>query len=102
MAIQQEKKQKKSPNYGKQACGIIIFKLKGISLQEENMTSAVNLLNDFRYLVDDNRAIFLFKDGSQSWVAKEYLIEQEQCESVTIESKVYPGKFSSNSNKDEL
>lgn len=45
-----------------------------------------------RYLVDDNRAIFLFKDGSQAWVAKDFLIEQEKCESVTIESKVYPGK----------
>ncbi|KAF2903857.1 hypothetical protein ILUMI_02316 [Ignelater luminosus] len=55
-----------------------------------------------RYLVDDNRAIFLFKDGSQAWIAKEYLVEQEKCESVTIESKVYPGKFSSNGNKDEL
>ncbi|CAH1953478.1 unnamed protein product [Acanthoscelides obtectus] len=47
-----------------------------------------------RYLVDDNRAIFLFKDGSQAWQAKEYLIEQDKCESVTIESKVYPGKYS--------
>lgn len=47
-----------------------------------------------RYLVDDNRAIFLFKDGSQAWEAKEYLVEQERCESVTIESKVYPGKYS--------
>ncbi|XP_030755518.1 LDLR chaperone boca [Sitophilus oryzae] len=45
-----------------------------------------------RYMVDDNRAIFLFKDGSQAWTAKDYLIEQEQCESVTIESKVYQGK----------
>ncbi|KAL3266204.1 hypothetical protein HHI36_010387 [Cryptolaemus montrouzieri] len=40
-----------------------------------------------RYLVDDNRAIFLFKDGSQAWSAKEYLIDQEKCESVTIENK---------------
>ncbi|XP_057669499.1 LDLR chaperone boca [Diorhabda carinulata] len=55
-----------------------------------------------RYLVGDNRAIFLFKDGSQAWVAKDYLIEQEKCESVTIESKVYPGKFSKNTNKEEL
>ncbi|KAJ3665019.1 hypothetical protein Zmor_000540 [Zophobas morio] len=49
-----------------------------------------------RYMVDDNRAIFLFKDGSQAWTAKEYLIEQEKCESVTIEGKVYPGKYSNN------
>ncbi|XP_025830194.1 LDLR chaperone boca isoform X2 [Agrilus planipennis] len=46
-----------------------------------------------RYLVDDNRAIFMYKDGSQAWTAKDYLIEQEKCESVTIESKVYPGKY---------
>ncbi|KAF7285357.1 LDLR chaperone boca [Rhynchophorus ferrugineus] len=46
-----------------------------------------------RYLVDDNRAIFLFKDGSQAWLAKDFLIEQELCESVTIESKIYQGKF---------
>lgn len=45
-----------------------------------------------RYLVDNNRAIFLFKDGSQAWSAKDFLVEQEQCESVTIESKVYHGK----------
>jgi len=58
-----------------------------------------------RYLVDDNRAIFLFKDGSQGWIAKEHLIDQEKCESVMIESKVYPGKFSKDSSKrtsDEL
>lgn len=55
----------------------------------------------FRYLVDDNRAIFLFKDGSQAWTAKEYLVEQEKCKSVTIESKVYHGKYSSNY-KEEL
>ncbi|CAH0554035.1 unnamed protein product [Brassicogethes aeneus] len=53
-----------------------------------------------RYLVGDDRAIFLFKDGSQAWTAKEYLVEQERCESVTIESKVYPGKFSKK--KEEL
>ncbi|XP_028133896.1 LDLR chaperone boca [Diabrotica virgifera virgifera] len=55
-----------------------------------------------RYLVDDNRAIFLFKDGSQAWVAKDYLLEQEKCESMTIESKVYPGKYSKNVDKQEL
>ncbi|XP_066149532.1 LDLR chaperone boca [Euwallacea fornicatus] len=45
-----------------------------------------------RYLVDDNRAIFLYKDGSQAWIAKDFLVEQPECESVTIESKVYQGK----------
>jgi len=45
-----------------------------------------------RYLVGDSRAIFLFKDGSQAWTAKEFLIDQPECESVTIENKVYDGK----------
>lgn|ERR1712135_82667 len=44
-----------------------------------------------KFMVDDNRAIFMFRDGSQAWEAKNFLIEQERCESVTIENKVYPG-----------
>lgn len=46
-----------------------------------------------RYLIDDDRAIFMFKDGSRAWEAKDFLIEQEECKEVTIESKVYPGKY---------
>lgn len=45
-----------------------------------------------RYMVDDNRAIFMFKDGAQAWEARDYLVEQERCESITIENKVYDGK----------
>lgn len=45
-----------------------------------------------RYLVADDRAIFLFKDGSQAWDAKEFLIEQERCKEVVIENKSYYGK----------
>uniref|UniRef100_A0A6M2DVD8 Putative chaperone for wingless signaling and trafficking of ldl receptor n=1 Tax=Xenopsylla cheopis TaxID=163159 RepID=A0A6M2DVD8_XENCH len=52
-----------------------------------------------RYMVSDDRAIFMFKDGSQAWAAKDFLIDQERCADVTIENKVYPGKYSS---KDEL
>ncbi|XP_017778432.1 PREDICTED: LDLR chaperone boca [Nicrophorus vespilloides] len=56
-----------------------------------------------RYLVDDHRAIFLFKDGSQAWTAKEYMVDQELCESVTIENKVYDGKHVKKTHKsDEL
>lgn len=51
-------------------------------------------------MIDDNRAIFMFKDGTQAWEAKDFLVDQERCESVTIENKVYPGKFSGT--KDEL
>lgn len=43
-------------------------------------------------MIDDNRAIFMFKDGSQAWEAKDFLIAQDRCESVSVENKVYPGK----------
>ncbi|XP_016940587.3 LDLR chaperone boca [Drosophila suzukii] len=52
-----------------------------------------------RYMVDDNRAIFLFKDGTQAWVAKDFLVEQERCKGVSIENKEYPGVHAQ---KDEL
>nr|CAH0100240.1 unnamed protein product [Daphnia galeata] len=48
-----------------------------------------------RFMVDDNRAIFMFRDGSQAWEAKNFLVDQERCFSVTIENKVYPGKGNS-------
>lgn len=53
-------------------------------------------------MIDDNRAIFMFKDGSQAWEAKDYIIQQERCESVSLENKVYPGKSNPNYGKDEL
>uniref|UniRef100_T1GFP3 Mesoderm development candidate 2 n=1 Tax=Megaselia scalaris TaxID=36166 RepID=T1GFP3_MEGSC len=59
-----------------------------------------NHLQAERYMVDDDRAIFMFKDGSQALDAKEYLVEQERCESVTIENKVFEGKHQQP--KDEL
>lgn len=55
------------------------------------------------YMIDDNRAIFMFKDGSQAWEAKDFLIDQDNCESVSIENKVYHGKGSAEyQTKDEL
>ncbi|KAH7642705.1 ldlr chaperone boca-like protein [Dermatophagoides farinae] len=55
-----------------------------------------------RFIVDDNRAIFMFKDGAQAWDAKEFLIQQKRCKDVTIENKVYPGKYSKQKKKEEL
>ncbi|XP_063216667.1 LDLR chaperone boca [Bacillus rossius redtenbacheri] len=46
-----------------------------------------------RYLVADDRSIFLFKDGAQAWDAKDYLVEQERCKEVVIENKSYFGKY---------
>ncbi|XP_055836553.1 LDLR chaperone boca [Episyrphus balteatus] len=48
-----------------------------------------------RYMVDDDRAIFLFKDGAQAWEAKDFLVQQERCKGVTIENKEYPGEHKS-------
>lgn len=52
-------------------------------------------------MIEDNRAIFMFKEGSQTWEAKDFLIQQERCESVSIENKVYYGPNASQS-RDEL
>ncbi|VVC89316.1 LDLR chaperone boca [Leptidea sinapis] len=51
-----------------------------------------NHIQTERYLVDDDRAIFMFKDGSQAWTAKEYLLEQNELKDVQLESHVYNGK----------
>lgn len=51
-----------------------------------------------RYMVDDHRALFLFKDGAQAWEAKDFLVQQERCKSVSVENKEYPGLLT----KDEL
>lgn len=54
-----------------------------------------------RYMIDDNRAIFMFKEGSQAWEAKDFLVEQERCLQVTIENKDYKGKHVKDANSDE-
>lgn len=54
-----------------------------------------------KYMVDERRAIFMFKDGSQAWEAKDFLIDQEDLLSVTIESKVYHGKHSPEGKKEQ-
>lgn len=52
-----------------------------------------------RFLIDDNRAIFMFKDGAQAWEAKDFLVKQEFCDNVMIENKPYHGEFSPNRDK---
>lgn len=64
-----------------------------------------NCMFCFRYLIDDDRAIFMFKDGSQAWTAKEFLLEQAELKEVQLESQTYPGKKPDIKNKslrDEL
>ena len=54
-----------------------------------------------RYPLDENRYIFMFKDGAVAWEAKDFLIEQERCLEVTIEQKVYHGKFTEEYKKEQ-
>merc|ERR1712150_319047 len=44
-----------------------------------------------RFMIEDDRAIFMFKDGSLAWEAKDYLLEQERCLEVQLEQKTYHG-----------
>ncbi|CAL1269322.1 unnamed protein product, partial [Larinioides sclopetarius] len=52
------------------------------------------------YPIGGNRVIFMFKDGSQAWEAKDFLLEQKRLEVVTIENKEYYGKHSSKKSKE--
>lgn len=57
-----------------------------------------------RFMIEDDRVIFMFKDGSQAWEAKDFLIDQPFCDSVMIENKPYYGRHRpvSKDSKDEL
>jgi len=44
-----------------------------------------------RYMIEDDRALLMFKDGSLAWEAKDYLLEQERCLEVQLEQKTYHG-----------
>lgn len=48
-----------------------------------------------------NRAIFMLRDGSYAWEIKDFLINQERCEDVTLEGQVFPGKAAKNHDKEQ-
>ncbi len=43
------------------------------------------------FVIEDDRALFLFKDGSQAWEAKDFLLKQKEVLEVTLEGQVFPG-----------
>merc|ERR1712059_128787 len=49
-----------------------------------------------RFLIEDDRVMFMFRDGVYAWEAKDFLVEQERCEEVQLEQQTYHGKFSNN------
>ncbi|CAK9295408.1 unnamed protein product [Gordionus sp. m RMFG-2023] len=47
-----------------------------------------------KYMIENDRAIFVFNNGEQAWDGKEFLIKQDRCDSVTLENENYYGKGS--------
>ncbi len=45
-----------------------------------------------RFLLEDDRIIFMFKDGEHAWDARDYFVEQERCYDVQLEQNTYCGK----------
>lgn len=43
----------------------------------------------FRFVVGANRILFMCRDGAQAWDVKDFLVQQDNCESVEIEGKTY-------------
>lgn len=59
-----------------------------------------NHLRCERFVIDDNRAIFVFEDGKLAFDAIDYLTSQPELEDFTIDSQVYPNK--AHPKRDEL
>ena len=97
---------------GKTLMAFVTINGKPTRKETEDLTGIwqMSLLNTHisvqRFVIDDNRAIFMFKDGALAWEGKDYLVTQDRVKEVTIENKVYPGKGAEPSatvkNKDEL
>jgi len=45
-----------------------------------------------RFQLEDDRVLFMFRDGSAAWEAKDFLIEQDRCEDVQLEQQTFYGK----------
>ncbi|XP_008560981.1 LDLR chaperone boca [Microplitis demolitor] len=69
-----------------------IFRIWQGSLQNNHIIAE-------RYPIEPKRAVFMFREGSQAVDAKNFLIDQPELEHVTLEGRIYNGKFSSEKNK---
>ncbi|CAK8697093.1 unnamed protein product [Clavelina lepadiformis] len=47
-----------------------------------------------RFVISENRVLIKLADGSYAYEIKDFLVQQDRCETVTIEGKDYPGKAS--------
>uniref|UniRef100_A0A0N5A2A5 Mesoderm development candidate 2 n=1 Tax=Parastrongyloides trichosuri TaxID=131310 RepID=A0A0N5A2A5_PARTI len=53
-----------------------------------------NHLNANVFVVEDNRAIFMFNDGSQAFEAKDFILKQKECVEVLLEGQILKGPAS--------
>ncbi|XP_050686099.1 LDLR chaperone boca-like [Eriocheir sinensis] len=53
-----------------------------------------------RYMVDERRAIFMFKDGAHAWDAKDFLVTQKDLKECSVENKVYHGHYTPEGKKE--
>merc|ERR1719370_2828545 len=61
-----------------------------------------NHVQSERFLIEDDRVMFMFRDGAYAWEAKEFLVEQERCEEVQLEQQTYYGKYSKKKPEEEV
>jgi len=61
-----------------------------------------NHVQSERFLIEDDRVMFMFRDGAYAWEAKEFLLDQERCEEVQLEQQTYYGKYSKNKPAEEV
>ncbi len=49
-------------------------------------------LSHCRYVISANRVLIKINDGAYAVQIKDFLVDQERCEVVTIDGNDYPGK----------
>ena len=54
-----------------------------------------------RFMVEDDRCIFMFKDGELAWEAKDYILEQERCADIQLEQQTYHGYHTEEGKKEK-
>jgi len=52
------------------------------------------------YTIEDDRLLFMFKDGSQAWESRDFILKQSECKEIVLEGQTLYGPAASN--KEEL
>lgn len=88
---------------------MMFVRIYGVSGKEEaDQLSSVwqvglqnNHIQAERFSIEEDRVLFMFREGSQAWEAKDYIIELEQCEDVMLEQQTYLGKYCQQCSKED-